>query len=315
MAGTMEVAAINSTKQLAYTSSVNIGGALHFANKAKASSTSKINAQIGSSAVIRGNDLRVTAYGDEQNYAQAIAGSGGAISGLAADAETSYNGGGVLGTKASIGNGSQINVGLFSLMAEHLLKFNSSVDTVNASLVGASGGFAKNTVASDVLAYIGDDVQLSAYDIQITAGNRVEKDWLSGVNNVNSGSGGIADFPASRSISDISFTTRATIGERADIRVIGNPLVPGSLTINTFNKILANDRVKLAAGGAIAVATAESKVTADTFNAIVDIGKNAKLNSVGDINLCALAWADIETKVDVTTWEEQAQQAARLYPV
>ncbi|GAB1476519.1 hypothetical protein MASR2M70_13530 [Bacillota bacterium] len=58
--------------------------------------------------------------------------------------------------------------------------------------MGKSGGKAENNVVSDVLAEIGADVQLSAYDIQITAGNRVEKDWLSGLNNVNSGSGGIS---------------------------------------------------------------------------------------------------------------------------
>ncbi|HHV64893.1 MAG TPA: hypothetical protein GXX46_07465, partial [Peptococcaceae bacterium] len=311
--GVIEVNALASTKQLAYTDSINVGGLLSVAkNTARVDTTSIIISFIGNNALIRGNDLRITAYGAEYNYAEAIAGGGGALSGLAAEAHTSYNNGPSFwlndlfglenyGTIAAIGSGAQINVGLFSLLADHVISFNSRVDTINASLVGGSGGLAQNTVDSNAEVLIGADAIINAYNILAQASNKAVKDWLSDLNNVESGSGGIADFPASRSYTTINFNTNITVGDRAKLTIIGDPFAPGSLNFNAFSWILAKDRVKLAAGGAIAVAKAESKIEADVKTA-VNIGKNVFLTSVGDIYLSALVWAEIETKVNVSTW-------------
>jgi hypothetical protein len=74
----------------------------------------------------------VQANASDDNYAEAVSGSGGLIAGAAATATTRN----LSVTEALIGTGSQarpIDVGMLIVDASHEAKFNSRVDSTNAS--------------------------------------------------------------------------------------------------------------------------------------------------------------------------------------
>ena len=103
-----------------------------------------------------GPALSITADGDDVNFAQATAGSGGVVAGAAAMANTNTGG----GTSASIadntGPGTSLDVSSLTISALHTAQFDSQTNTTQADAVGFSGSWANNTDSSTVNAHIGN---------------------------------------------------------------------------------------------------------------------------------------------------------------
>lgn len=302
--GSVELAATTLTSQEALVDTINVGGVAVSVNLAKVSSNSETIAEIGEGAVIRAHQLLVRAYGKENSYAEAESGTGGVISGTVTKARTENKS----STAAFIGNNAEVDVSGFAMFAEHTACYNSRVSTVNASVVGGSGGLAENLLDADVNAVIGSNASINAMDILVAANNCSIKDWLGdGKYNVSSGSGGAVDLPAAKSETLINHTTGIEVGSAASLNVIGDPFYAGSLTLDAMNIITARDRVKLDAGGGITWARAESLIEAGNDDtgpnqAQISIGQGAKLDSVGDIYLSALTKADIDARVEIKTY-------------
>ncbi|KUG05437.1 hypothetical protein ASZ90_017119 [hydrocarbon metagenome] len=292
VAGLVDINAFAFSKTYANGDAYN-GGLLAFGNNVvQANSDNTTQAYLNSGVDVEALELRVTAYDNSNNNASAKAGAGGVVAGMGAEAETSSTS----STTASIGSGNNIKVEQLLLTADHTANFNSKVSTITVSAVDTGGGEADNQVNASVAANIGDNTNVEAYNIIISASNRSVKNWLSGsAYNADSISGGLASVPAIKSNTDISHTTAINVGSDASLKVIGDRFDPGALTLNALNSVYARDKVRLNCAGAVAWARAESIVNADALDADVTIGAGADLTSVGDINLSARTIADIET--------------------
>ncbi len=245
--------------------------------------------------------LRVSATALVDNEARSQAGQGGLVSGAASVANTRDNS----VTRAQLlavgvgGNAARFNA--LQLSALHTSQFNAFVDSVNASLIGASGAHAKNSVnvTTESLLQAGSKIESYAYDQSADA--KVVKAASSDYN-VKSGSGGVLDAAAALSTTTISLATLSRVGSNASVNLVGDFRTPEHLRISAFNDVFARDRVKLDSGGAIAIAKADSKVDVTRADATVDIESGAQLQSVGDIILSASGEYDIDTHSGGKTW-------------
>lgn len=287
--GDVQVLASNATYQVANVSGVAgglIGIGAHLAN-AGANSTTTSTIANGVTGTI-GGTLAVDAVGRDETYAHALAGSGGMYAGAAAVATASNQS----STKAEIGAGSAskaFDANAISLSAVHTALFNGTADSINAAVVGMSGSQVEHSVDSTVEAAIQGGANLRTYDLVVRAENLVNKPSLSGGFNAAAGSGGVAGGSAASSVSDIALDTYATIGSNAKVAVIGDIFNPGRTDFSAVNSIAASDKVKLDAGGVIAIAGSESRIRVNQSNAEVRMQGGATLDSVGTVNLGAQA--------------------------
>src|SRR5690606_36646278 len=134
-------------------------------NQAAATSHSETDATLGDGVKLSGasgnaqaSSTTVSADGTDTNRTNAVAGSGGVVSGVAASATTRSTG----STTARTGSGDAartLPVDTLKVQATHVTDFNAKVDSTNASIVGASGANALNTVDHSVHAGVDGQVR------------------------------------------------------------------------------------------------------------------------------------------------------------
>jgi hypothetical protein len=325
----IRVSARNDSSQLAEVSGVSGGIVALGANFARANSNTLTHAIVGDDVSATGGLLEVRASGRDVNVADAVAGSGGVVSGAAASANTTS----VSDTLARTGAGTdtrQIAVGTLEIQAAHTTQFNGSVDSLNASLVGASGATARHSVTSTVAAGIGAGGRVSANNVFIAAENRSHKFWLgantvaqdAAVNpdhapsNITSGSGGLFDLPAGSSKTHIAQLTTASVGENAQVHVLMPALGNGLFSMDAYNEVIARDKAKLDSGGAVAVAKAVSHIFVDNATALAVFGPGSQVVSdLGDINAGARSRADVVTRSTADTYGLAGAPSGEAYSV
>ena len=250
--GPVSVSSEASTKQLAYSTGKTLGGLAIGGNTANACSSTSTEAYLGRNVTVSGSSLDILAYATDDNYAEAVAGAGGAIAGHGASAETVTRG----ATTAKVSSGSPaatIDVGVFKLTSQHNSVFNAKTDTITAAVVGKSGGEALNNVDHSVTADISDGAVIRAGSLSVKADNWVTKNPL-GDFNVRSGSGGLFDGPAAKSTTVVKNSALVTVGYNVYIEVHGGADGSGDLTMSAWNGVTAHDMVGLDSGGAIGIA-------------------------------------------------------------
>jgi filamentous hemagglutinin family protein len=309
--GRASVIANTDTRQSSEVTGVAIGGLLALGfNEAEANSNSTTHATTGSNVKVTGNSLTVRAGGTDDNVASTTSGSGGVLAGSAAEANTST----ITNTLASVGAGSNtraVQVTTLTVEADHSSVFNGEVDSINASLAGASGASSDHTVLSSVTAELADDARVMANHVSITADNIVTKAWLgaTGVTaddagwNVLSGSGGLIDVPAGNTETHITQDTTARVGRGAQVHVLAPVSGDGTFVMDARNQITARDKVKLDSGGAIAVAKAASFLYVDRANATASFDAGASvLSDLGSINAGASSQVELDARAVANTY-------------
>ncbi len=330
--GAIDVEGVVMTDQTASASGVSLGGVLALgANMATASSDTTTEATFLDMGTVSAGQLTLNANGSDANSAGVIAGSGAAFSGSAASGKTSST----ANTVASIGNDTSnpltVNVagGTAALTATHTATFSvpvqpmagplsqGGIDSTNAALVGASGATLDNTVFSAVDAGLGPDVHLVATNFTLDARNLTANPFVgetaqggagynpdSGGWDVNSGSGGLINLPAASSTTDITLATNAAIGDGASVHLIArtDPTQLSTLVIEAYNDPVAQQKVNMNSGGAIAQAAASDNVSVhDT--ATVAIGNDSTLLvDIGNIEVGAWGNADLYALATATTY-------------
>ncbi len=298
--GTTAVKANIDSKQFAVADGYSFGTMALGVNQANARSDTLTKAFLGTNVKVEGGDLELFSGGEDNNYAEAISGAGALVGGSSSLATTTSSS----DTQAYISDssaGRTINVNTLALKGQHTAKFNSVVDSSFASLFGGSGAYANNTQHSLVTVNVGSNVAITAKDIDINAENLVRKSWLvDGRYNVFSGSGGIINGAAGKSISDINLITKATIADNSTL-IVESGLSGGELAISALNDVYAKDKVKLDSGGVIPIGLVESKITNDVNDATVQVG-SSELRSVNDIILSSRTIADIKTQANAKTY-------------
>ena len=235
-----------------------------------------------------GPSLTIEALGDDWNKAGAEAGSGGLFAGSAAHAQVTATSStrAYLADDDDLGDSSQTTLELsrLHLNAHHTARFDSQTSTLQAAVVGMSGSFATNTVNSTVEAVIGDNARITAHDLVVESTNTSRKDLVTGYN-VEAGSGGVFEGNAARSETDIANITHASVGPRAQIEIVGDPSLPGEFRMTAYNDVEGADDVRLDSGGLIVGSGVTCAIRADTNDAIVEIGHDARITTVGDVDL------------------------------
>lgn len=300
--GDIKVNAQTETRQHAEVDGYNFGILAAGANIASVKSDMTTEAYLGSGVQATAKALKIYASGTDDNYADAVSGSGGFFAGAGAKAETDSDS----TTKVWIGSGAagkKISAESLEMNAEHTDIFNSRASSVNAAVLGYSGAWAENETDATVNASIGAGADIETGNFVVNATSRARKEWLSGSDyNAKSGSGGVVDAPAAKSVSNIDNRTKILIGNGATIQVTGDRDNPAEFTLNAVNDVFARDKAKIDSGGAISVPKAVSEVESDVNDAIIQVGTDADLRSIGDIRMGARAKADIETKANSKTY-------------
>src|SRR6185437_6454471 len=333
----VKVEANSATAQNAYADG-NAGGLLAAgSNTAQANSAVTTTARLSDMVSVAGGDVTLSATGTDNNVATAVSGSGGLVAGSAADASTSSTS----VTRAAAdtsGSGAKYlisttaatapDTGTINIDATHTDTFGGSVDSTQASLVGASGATAEHTVDATVDAHLGNYAKVRATNLALAANNYIYNYYLgetagtastfdpdNGGWNVDSGSGGLVNLPAGSAEVDLTQNTTATIGSNADVHLMAPTSGLSSLTLAAFNDTVSHEKVKLDSGGAIALADTSAKVNS-TANATVSVGSTGTvLVDLGDISLAAWGDADLGARAAATTYGLAGAPSGRAYAV
>ena len=314
--GVATVQADSQSKQTASGLGFSAGFIAAGADYARANSSTTTQALLGANVKLSAGTLQVLAGGTDSNYAWAQAGSGGVVSAPFSEASTANTSVTYARTGSGnndVSNARKIDVGTLLVSASHTANFNSWIDSTNASLIGVSGATATNGVNTRSEAWVGPTGWVEADNITVQASNLVRKavpagPKIPGLNqnipawNVNSSSGGLADIPAAGSTSRITTNAVASIGNGTHLEQTGSVGSPGVFNIDAWNDVQAQDRVKMASGGAISAASGKSVVLADVNNATVQVQDSTHLFSVGDIAMGARSIANVSTQTAVDVY-------------
>ncbi|MBW6507438.1 MAG: leukotoxin LktA family filamentous adhesin [Rhodobacteraceae bacterium] len=302
--GAATVSAANTTNQLADGTGLAAGFIAAGFNISEAKSATTTTATLTNLTMLSAGALNLTAVGTDTNNAVTVAGSGGLVAGSAATSKTST----VSTTRAAADTTGAaaygMNVaGAATISALHTSNFAGSVDSTQASLVGASGASLAHTVSSTVDARIGDRVQLTAQNLTLSARNITLNPFLAGgANNVRSISGGLANVPAGGATVAITHTTTAAVGALAAVRLTQPTVGPSLFKQEAYNNIVSKQKVNLDSGGAIALANAEIDAVI-TANATASVGGTGKVEvDYGDIQIAAWGEGDLDMRATATTY-------------
>lgn len=261
-------------------SGVSIGFLAVGANKSRATSGSTTTASLAAGGDGVDGNVGVVASGADRTSASATAGAGGVIAGAAASATTRN-----LSTTIAEVSAAPTIGGRLDIRAEHVASFDGDVNALSASLLGASGGTAYHDVDATVRARVRENADLQAGSLGLFATN-VARKTTTGAFDLEAGAGGIFGGAAASTYADVSLFTYATIEQGADVTLTDVADAGGGATLAALNDFTLSDRVRLDAGGAIAIARAESAVIARTL-AQSGLGANALLDSAGDVLIAA----------------------------
>jgi hypothetical protein len=322
--GLLKVEAIGNTDQYAYATGKTGGLVAIGSNTARARSTTTTLANFVNLDSLEAGSVQLFATGVDNNYAGALAGTGGVVAGTASEASTWSTS----TTRAAADTTSPSEAytmsavhGLIDINATHTSNFGGSVDSTQASLAGASGARLKHIVSSTVDAHLGDDAIVWAANLAITARNQTHNFFIGeagfglypgstpssnfnsdgGGWNVDSGSGGFVDAPAGAIDIVISHQTLASIGDNADVHLLAQGSGMSLLSMEAYNGVIAHQKAKLDSGGAVAIASTEIAMNV-TVAATASIGDDSDVVvDLGDIDIAAWGQADIEARAVSTT--------------
>lgn len=246
-------------------------------------------------------------------YAETVSGSGGVISGAAAisgtknDAETKVT----IGTDGKDGH---FDLEALEVLASRSVKQNGTADSVNASVVGASGARVDNASNAVTAVDIKGNAEFAVNDVNVKAINTYDKNgkfayngsgWSeSGVDyNIQSGSGGVVDAPAV--ISKTVIDNEATVDFGADTVFSRNVARKEKekdyqFAVSALNDVKATDKAKLVSGGVLAIADTVSSIDNRKNKAAVNL--KGSIASIDDLILTANSNANLNSEVYVNTY-------------
>ncbi|MEQ9409446.1 MAG: calcium-binding protein, partial [Fuerstiella sp.] len=267
-------------------------------SSAQATSTTVVTASIGNGATVTGGHLVIGSLRDHEQFAENLAGSGGAIAGASASSTTGQSG----NVTTTIGSNSTITLsGQLTGSAISTAELNGRVRTYSGGLLAGAGARLTNTANTNVLVDIGTSASIQASAITMDAGNVFRKPALS-TDNIRGTTGGLVSGASAESTTTISFDTKVNVGNSASMSVTGLESNPGEFALRALNDISGQDKVSFTTGGAFSGAGADSVIRTATDNATVATGTNSVLNSVGDILMSARGTGDVRTKTNIETF-------------
>ncbi len=311
-AGNVEILSMSNSGQAAVSSAYRGGILAAGATLADAAGHLDTITEIGA-IDLTADKLTAKAEASDILYAETVSGSGGVISGAAAisgtknDAETKVT----IGTDGKDGH---FDLEALEVLASRSVKQNGTADSVNASVVGASGARVDNASNAVTAVDIKGNAEFAVNDVNVKAINTYDKNgkfayngsgWSeSGVDyNIQSGSGGVVDAPAV--ISKTVIDNEATVDFGADTVFSRNVARKEKekdyqFAVSALNDVKATDKAKLVSGGVLAIADTVSSIDNRKNKAAVNL--KGSIASIDDLILTANSNANLNSEVYVNTY-------------
>ena len=227
-------------------------------------------------------------------FSESVAGKGGVVSGSVSFADTNDNS----SSRADIVDLVSVNANTIDFDINNISNINSKINTINAAVVGASGGRANNR--SDVGSYIYvDAANLQTSNMFFSTYSKVSKPWLDD-DNIYSGSGGVVDAAAIKSETLSQNNSKINLDKASIISYNRDKDNTGTIDILAQTESVLHDKVKLISGGAISIAKAESFIE-DNSDTDINI-KDSMILTTGNLYLSSLSDSDSQTKVRANTY-------------
>lgn len=320
--GQIRAASLVNSAQHAEAWGLAVGIVAVGSNTSLAKSTTVSQAILRDMISVTGGDLRILANGSDNNWADATSGSGGLIAGAAASARTvaTNTTRALVETTAQAGQFTLQGSGEVQVLADHATIFGGKVDSIQASIVGASGATVSHSVDSTVEARLSDRTRVRAASLAVQAMSAARNFFLGEAAfnlrsggpgnfngdtagwNVNSGSGGLINLPAGSSAVTVNHSANALIGSNADILLVPAASNLGKLTLEAYTETVVHQKGKLDSGGAIALADSDIRINV-VANARAAIGAATKaIVSVGDVAIAAWGNMHMDARSAATTY-------------
>ncbi|OUS15208.1 hypothetical protein A9Q88_11635 [Gammaproteobacteria bacterium 50_400_T64] len=182
--------------------------------------------------------------------------------------------------------------GEFNMLAQHTADFDHKVLVLSGGMLSGSGTNIDHVIELDTESRVGENVIISANDIDVRATTNVNKNRVSGRNVDAYAVGGVA---AAGNDTDVRLDvdTQVLIDNGAELLVGGSKNNPGNIQLHTLNQFDLDDEVLFVAAGGLAGVGSYVEIIASQDISRVTVG-SAKLDSIGEINVSARGNADIE---------------------
>jgi len=282
-----------TVKGLAEGIGVSAGGVAFGAMKADVSlgrgnDHDEVEAGVGSGTTVEASALRVTATSNDDLFADSVAGGGGGVAVIGAQASIDDS----TSARVYLGSGMNAVAGILDLRSTHTYDVDSSADAYSVGLGTGTGAFASNTITGGAVVDIGAAVIVRADDIYMTALNRLTKQKLDPEeSNLRAGTAsGALGLSFLESGTDIGtagnpLETTVNVGSGAILTIDGNNANSGIIQIQAFNDILATDSVRVeGVSGLAGISKAKSRIDAETVVGINLDGATLE-NAAGGIYL------------------------------
>ena len=281
--GDISVLASDTSAQNSSASGIGVGGIAGGASYSDSVADATTIATLGDGAStndVRTGSLTVSATGTDTNTAHSAAGTYGLVAGNASISQTDNNS----TVTATIGANTDLYASSVTVKATHLDNWSQFADSMQVSVLGASGAGGVHNAGVDVKAEIGNDVTLiSATTIDVEAENHFERVGTN--DSADAGGGGVLNGAGATSETNISGSSTVAIDTDV-LLVAGNDPVtnPGSITLVADSTVKANDVVSLSTGGALQGAGTSNDFTANLSNS-VNLDTGAEALAFGNINI------------------------------
>jgi hypothetical protein len=267
----------------------------------------------------RTGDLILDASSQNENQSFTTAGGGGVISGSAAEAvvEAGDHANGHYAAAVLVEDWFSgyrtvpIDAGNVTIRASNEVNFFAGTDSTTVSVVGGSGAVSDVEVNTNAKVVLGDNVGLSALDIDIDALNQarqIQTPWDSSyTSSVYGAGGGAANGTAALSDQNIKHLLAAVeVGDNAVLKIsdlawmyqgYGN-----DITLDAGTEFFIYDKAVIEVGGALQGAGAESDVDVVARNRVT-LGDDVQLrNAWGKVGLGTYSSGSAAADANVTVW-------------
>ncbi|MCA3536621.1 MAG: leukotoxin LktA family filamentous adhesin, partial [Rhodobacter sp.] len=252
-----------------------------------AGQTSTVRAIVeGGTFAIRRN-LTIASVNGASYAAEVTSGQGGLVTGAGGATTVATRSNtitriGAANRTTAISSGLVDLAGRMDISAAGNTTVGSTIDNTSGALIGASGARSTTTVDDTVQTLFAGDMMLLAPNLDLRAATTVTRP--TGEYNVKSASGGVIDVAAIVSTVTVNAVTNLNIGNGVKVIQSGSKANPGDFLVGITTNMKVADKLRLDAGGAVAVPVGDSTVTVGRNDAILSVG-SALIQGLGEVVL------------------------------
>jgi len=280
---------MSMTAALAVSTGTSVGMA-----KSSILSSATVQALIGDGVDLLANSLRVDARSADTLDMKAVAASGGlsdAVAGAYTDLTISGK------TLAGMGEGSTLRAQTVDIRSARTQNFDAASFNLAIGQFAGSGALIKSTVDSSAEVFIGEDNEVQAVTLLISAQNTADKRRYSDKDNLRSGSAGAINIAALAAVTDIGtesnpFASTVFIGKGSLLNVSAPSGSQGILRIETLVDVTAIDKVRVEGIAGLGISVANVKLESNTLSSTQVAGAQLR-NQSGDVTISARSDADL----------------------